>query len=65
MDTTFQQTVERYGAVLYRLAFSYCGNRPDAEDAVYANLLIYKNRVVGADVCSAKLEGFMHGLAKP
>lgn len=41
MDTTFQQTVERYGAVLYRLAFSYCGNRPDAEDAVQEAFVKY------------------------
>ena len=40
-------------------------NYPDAEDPVFADLLIYKNRVIGADICSSKLEGFMHGLAKP
>ena len=35
------------------------------DEIVYANLLIYKNRVIGADICSAKLEGFMHGLIAP
>ena len=40
-------------------------NYPGAEDPVYADLLIYKNRVIGADVCSAKLAGFMHGLIAP
>ncbi len=40
-------------------------NYPGAEDTVYADLLIYKNRVIGADVCSAKLAGFMHGLIAP
>jgi hypothetical protein len=40
-------------------------NYQGQEDKVYANLLIYKNRVIGADVCSSKLEGFMHGLMAP
>lgn len=33
-------------------------------DPVYANLLIYKNKVVGGDVCSADPNGFAHGLSK-
>jgi len=40
-------------------------NYPGQEEKVYANLLIYKDRVIGADICSAKLEGFMHGLLAP
>lgn len=35
------------------------------DDYVYANLLIYKNRVIGGDICSAALDGFMHGLTPP
>ena len=34
MNTDLQRLVERHSLTLYRLAFSYCGNRPDAEDAV-------------------------------
>lgn len=34
MKDEFQQVVTRYADVLYRLAFSYCGNPPDAEDVV-------------------------------
>lgn len=34
------------------------------EGKVLANLLIYKNRVVGGDICSADVGGFLHGLEK-
>lgn len=40
-------------------------NYKGEDDKVYANILIYKNRVIGADICSSKLEGFMHGLIAP
>ena len=35
------------------------------EGTVYANILVYRNRVIGGDVCSADVTGFMHGLEKP
>ncbi len=38
-------------------------NHPSGESKVYANLLIYKNKIIGGDVCSAKYGGFMHGFA--
>ncbi|MBQ9773366.1 MAG: DUF4830 domain-containing protein [Clostridia bacterium] len=31
---------------------------------VYANVLVYRNRVVGGDVCSADVSGFVHGFEK-
>jgi len=37
-------------------------NYPDSSQQVSANLLIYKNRVIGGDICSAEFRGFMHGL---
>jgi len=40
-------------------------NYPTGEQGVCANLLIYKNRVIGGDVCSSNFEGFMHGFAMP
>lgn len=40
-------------------------NYPQKDDMVYANLLIYKNRVIGGDICSAKYQGFMHGFLMP
>lgn len=37
---------------------------PGQSGRVYANLLIYNDRVVGGDICSAELDGFMHGFDK-
>ncbi len=34
MNQDYEAVIERYSAPLYRLAFSYCANRPDAEDVV-------------------------------
>lgn len=31
---------------------------------VYANIIVYRNKVVAGDVCSADVSGFMHGLAR-
>ena len=36
-------------------------NYGDYEGKVYANILVYRNRVIGGDVCSADMTGFMHG----
>lgn len=41
-------------------------NHPSANGkSVYATLLVYKSKVIGGDVCSAELSGFMHGFAMP
>jgi hypothetical protein len=34
------------------------------EGTVYVNLLVYRNKVVGGDVCSASPDGFIHGFRK-
>ena len=34
------------------------------EGPVYANVLVYRNRVIGGDVCSADVTGFVHGFEK-
>ena len=39
-------------------------NYPTGETGVQAGLLIYKNTVVGGEVLSSQLGGFIHGLAK-
>ena len=36
-------------------------NYPGQTDNVRANILVYKDRVIGGDVCSLELGGFMHG----
>lgn len=38
-------------------------NYPNNENGVVANMIIYKNKLIAADVCSPKLGGFMHGLS--
>ena len=40
-------------------------NYPTGETGVQANLLICKNTVVGGEVLSPQLDGFLHGLAMP
>lgn len=40
-------------------------NYPTGETGVQANLLVYKNTVVGGEVLSARLDGFLHGLTQP
>jgi len=47
------KTVGRYTFVVL--------NHPSGED-VRLTLLVYKNRVIGGDVCTPRLDGFMHGL---
>ena len=37
-------------------------NYPGYDGKVYANLLIAGNRVIGGDICSADVSGFIHGL---
>lgn len=40
-------------------------NYPDHPDYVRADLLLYRDKVVGADICSTQLDGFLHGLEMP
>ncbi|MCL2081095.1 MAG: DUF4830 domain-containing protein [Oscillospiraceae bacterium] len=40
-------------------------NYPNVTENVRVCILVYKNTVIGGDVCSATLDGFMHGLEKP
>lgn len=51
------KTVTRY---TYKIT-----NYPDYEGTVYVSLLIYKNKIVGGDVCSADVNGFVHGFEAP
>ena len=40
-------------------------NYPTGETGVQANLLIYKNTVIGGEVLSPQMDGFLHGLTMP
>ena len=39
-------------------------NYAGAEGKVYANILVYRNKVIGGDICSADASGFIHGFEK-
>lgn len=51
------KTVTRYS---YRVT-----NYPTGEQAVLADLLVYQGEVVGGDIRSADLDGFLHSLIYP
>lgn len=40
-------------------------NYEGEEGKVYANILVYRNKVIGGDICSARVDGFIHGFSKP
>lgn len=40
-------------------------NHPSGAKDVRANLLIYSGKIIGGDVCSLGLDGFMHGMVFP
>jgi hypothetical protein len=39
-------------------------NYEDYDGKVFANVLVYRNRVIGGDICSADTTGFIHGFEK-
>lgn len=75
----FDQTYEQYNALQKSQGFdlkSYAGKRikrytyaisnyPTGAAGIQAHLLLYKNVVIGGDVASSELNGFMHGLTMP
>ena len=46
------------------MRYTYNVTNYDGEGTVYANLLVYRNRVVGGDICSADAGGFVQGFEK-
>ena len=51
-----RKTVKRY---TYEVT-----NYEGYEGKVYANVLVWRGRVIGGDVCSADVSGFIHGFEK-
>ena len=39
-------------------------NYEDYEGTVYANVIVYRNKVIAGDICSADAKGFIHTLSK-
>ncbi len=50
---------EYKGKAVTRYTYSII-NYPDGIENVRANLLVYKNRVIGGDICTLDIQGFMH-----
>lgn len=48
------------GKTVTRYTFKV-NNYKDSEGTVYANVLVYRNRVIGGDLCSADVTGFVSG----
>lgn len=40
-------------------------NYPGVTDEVRVDLLVYNNKIIGGDVCTVALDGFMHGFTPP
>lgn len=39
-------------------------NYPEYDGTVYANILVYRGKIIGGDLCSADTSGFVHGFSK-
>ncbi len=53
--------LEKYkGKEVLRYTFTV-ENYPNYEGKVYANVLVYKNKVIGGDICASDPSGFIHG----
>ena len=39
-------------------------NYENGNGKVYANVIVYRNKVIGGDICSANVGGFVHGFSK-
>ena len=39
-------------------------NYGNEDGKVYANIIVYKNKVIAGDICSSSPDGFVHGLSK-
>lgn len=44
--------------------YTYLVNNYEYDGIVLANLLIYEEKVIGGDICSASIDGFLHGFTK-
>ena len=48
-------------AVIYTYEITNYG---DSSDVVYMHFIVFDGKLIGGDICSARLNGFMHGLTK-
>ncbi len=79
LPSSFNDTYEKYNQIqkeqgldLLKYAGATCQrytyevtNYPGQDSGVVANLLILDGRVIGGDICSVELNGFIHGFVNP
>lgn len=75
IPTEFDEVYEKYNSLQKTQGFDlegykgmtvkrYCyaiTNYPGDVPNVYGNLLVHEGQIIGGDICSNELEGFMHG----
>ena len=44
--------------------YTYIVTNLDYDGTVYANLLVYKNNIIGGDICTADVNGFVRGFTE-
>ncbi len=49
-----------FGKKVKRVSYKIT-NYPDTDEDVYANLIIFDGKIIGGDICTRRLSGFMHG----
>ena len=79
LPSSFNDTYEKYNQIqkeqgldLLKYAGTTCQrytyevtNYPGKDSGVVANLLVLDGRVIGGDICSVELNGFIHGFVNP
>lgn len=69
---SYNEIQKQQGCDLYRYRGKRCKkycytvlNHPDGGENIKLSLIVCKNKIIGGDVASQKLDGFMHGLMPP
>ncbi len=81
IPTEFDDTYNAYNQIQKEQGFDlteYAGKRAkrwtyvvknyegyENKECIYINILVHDEIVIGGDVCSVELDGFMHGFSKP
>lgn len=56
--------LEKYKGKLVKRYTYAVNNYPNEPEYVRANMLVINGQIIGGDICSLKLDGFMHGFKK-
>ena len=51
------------GKTVKRITFIITNHPQGSGDEVRANVLVYNDKIIGGDICSLAVDGFMHGLS--